>query len=148
MKEVKIFQGTPYSNANGRGIIDGAVLTVKNGITLLMKDIHLITFPPGSREPTENHYHPEDSGIYQYFVILGKLSKKKEGNPPEAVTFRFKKAGRLKFEELTLRVGDSCFVPAGFGHAFRPEEDRLCIACISNKPFSQAEEKAVTDRLF
>jgi len=144
MEEVKIYRGTPYNDTNGRGIIDGTVF--EKGVMSQTKDICLITFPPGSRKPTEGHYHPKK---YEFFVILGKISKKEKGDPLEAVILRFKKAGRLGFEEVTLNVGDSCYVPAGYSHAFKPKRDRLCIVCIANKePSSQKDEDTVPDKLF
>lgn len=144
--EVEIYEGTSYHHADENTIRDGMVL--KKGVLYLEKDVHLIRFQKGSREPIEEHYHPESSGIYQYFRILGSSSKGEEENPSPAVIFRFRKAGGLGFKEVELKMGQSCFVPAGYSHGFKPKKDGLCISCSSNKPFSQAEEEAVPDKLF
>lgn len=149
--EVKIYLGNPQNYKDERRIRDSTVLEKALLLNFPIQQIEAITFFQKTVRlgmAIENHYHPESSGRQEFFVILGKLSEEEKEISPQAVTFRFRKAGEPKIEQEMLRAGDACLVPAGYSHSFLPVRDGLCIICISNKPFSQGDEDAIPDKLF
>ena len=149
--EVEIYRGAPGNNIYQWGEIDKTFLERGFLPNFLMEYFGLIRFrreTVDSKTPAGNYYYPQSSGKHEFFIILGEISEEDEKNPPEAVIFRFRKAGDKEIREETLKMGYACFIPAGWSHAFLPLKHGLCIISFSNKPYLKVEEEAVLDELF
>jgi quercetin dioxygenase-like cupin family protein len=146
--EVQIISGIPGNHIDIRRIIDETVLETGFLPSFPIKQVKVITFPKEAVEQKAvigNHYHPQESGRQEFYVIIGKPSEEEEKNSLPAFVFKFRKAGDQEFQEVVLNVGDACFIPPGYSHAFQPLRNQLCLIGVSNKSFSQEDD--VPDKL-
>ena len=147
--EVKIYPGISDNHTDKRRRIEEAVLEKALLLPFPVRQVKIITFfqeAIDSKMPVGNHYHPKSSERDELFVFVGELSQAERKNSPVAVIFRFREPGESETQEAKLKVGDACFVPAGYSHAFLPLRRGLRMIGFSNKPFLKEDD--VIDKLF
>lgn len=140
--QVRIFKGKAWKHVDKRRRIDNAVLKESVQIPFSLRHFELINLFQEAADQglaVGNHYHIEESGKYEFFVILGESSKS------PAFKFRFRKPGQ-KTQEVEMRVGDACFIPPTWSHAFLPLVSGVNIFGFSNLEYNSKHD--IADKLF
>lgn len=142
---VVIFTGVADCVSDNRRVIQEAVLGGEFNLPFPAKHFKIITL---SQEAVDralavgNHYHDKESGRDEFFVILGGRSGEKHA---PAFKFRYREPDG-SVQETELMVGDACYVPVGWSHAFLPLKSGLQILGISNTAYFK--ENDIPDKLF
>lgn len=142
---VLVFTGIADCLSDNRRTIQEAVLEGGFKLPFTVKHFKILTL---SQEAIDrglavgNHYHDNKSGRHEFFVILGGRSEKKHS---PVCKFRYREPGGA-VQETELMMGDACFVPVGWSHAFLPLKSGLQILGISNTAYSSKDD--VPDQLF
>jgi hypothetical protein len=145
---VQIIRGLPDSHRDPRRVIMDAEFSEGFSLPYAIKQVKTIVFTAEAAEKgmvIGNHYHPEQSGRQEFFILIGELSVEEKKIPQPAAIFRCRaKGGAIK--QTILNVGDCCVVPVDWSHSFKPLRVGVSLIGITNKGYS--DDDSVKDVLF
>ena len=147
--EVLVFRGKAAGHIDNRREIKDTSLEEAVELPFKLVQIKLINLFAEAviqRLAVGNHYHTEESGRYEFYVVYCEGSQEPSGLLEPACLFRFRKAGEGELQEIRMMAGDACLIPPGNSHAFLPLRAGVQILGLSNLKYDSGHD--VTDKLF
>lgn len=105
---ITFFHAEPGLHTDKRRRILDAVLSDDLDLPFAVRQIKIVEVLEAGMV-VGNHYHTEESGRYECFVVLSPF------------TIRFRESPGEEVQERLMAPGDGCLIPPTVSHAFRAE---------------------------